>query len=149
MPADKTTAPVDMTNLSVDFTNVSTGFPVLADGDYPATIAEAELKASKNGNPMIEVTYSLDQGGKQWDRYSLLPQALFRVKQLALRAGIPEASLNKELNIAELCKDLKNRKVVLRIITEEYDGEDRNRVKEVLASDGKGGASAAKTKRGW
>jgi len=92
-----------MPTFRADFTGVNVGgkrFPV---GSFRATIDEVELQQSKNGFPMLRVTFASAHKGvtaRQWNIYSLQKQSLFALKRLLLATGDWEQDdLNGELDV--------------------------------------------------
>lgn len=86
--------------VDVDLTEVQAfggGFKLAPEGDFDLTITNLEQKTSKSNNPMIVVTFEIadegeHKGTRVYNNYSLLPQAIGRLKQLSVACG---ASLDK------------------------------------------------------
>jgi hypothetical protein len=108
-------------------------FEVHPDGLYPATVTGMKLKksqpneatGSKGGNPYYEVEFTLEAPatGKQWNNYSLLPQALWKFKQFLVRCGFEEDELSgDDFELNE--QDVLAREVVLQVgHRDKYKGE--------------------------
>jgi hypothetical protein len=155
----KNLPPIDLTQ-GIDFSDVSTEFEPLAKGDYPAVIEDSEVRTGQqSGQPYLNVTFDLkDSPGKQWGMFSLTPQSLWRLKQLAVRAGVSAEFLASAPTIDMIRAELKNRDVVLRLDIEEYYPNDapdktdpqykkkRNKIVEVLAP-GSGNTNGAGGKK--
>lgn len=127
------------------------GFEVIPKGIYPAVIDAFDFQESKNGNPMIAVTYSLTdpeyENRKIFDymvlggdgaQYGLAKLKKFLVRvcpEVELSAFNPQKFADEGTAIGRECR------VELRIQTQkqgEYKGEKRNQVKDVLQPDNAG-----------
>lgn len=120
--------------LNLDFSSVPSRDP-LDEGVYLLQIAEAIVKTSSTGNPMIAVTYdvlattdgeTVDGSRKLWDNYSLQAQALFKLKELLSALGIDTSSV-VDMEVS----DLIGHQVLAKVTQETYNGELRNRVKKI------------------
>lgn len=114
--------------LNLDFSSVPTRDP-LEEGMYNLTIAKAEEKLSSGNNPMLVIEFDVDgvEGKRKlWDNYVLVPQSLFRLKDLLAAIGIPtDAIVSMDPN------DLVGQCVQAKVIQEEYNGDTVNRIKKV------------------
>lgn len=68
------------------------GFKLAPAGDFNLTIINLEQKPSSKNQPMIVATFEIadegeHKGTKVWNNYSLLPQAIGRLKQLSVACG--------------------------------------------------------------
>ncbi len=104
-------------------------FELVPSGSYVATIAEAELTTSSNGNPMIKFEFRIspdneDWGNRPvWEQITLIPSAYYKLVQLLLAIGwtkeelgigLPDGVEAPELNIdADFVSDLEGREVVI------------------------------------
>jgi hypothetical protein len=133
----------------IDFSEVEGGFDAIPAGTYKATITDYEFKQTEKGDNIgawyINWEFTLDDfeqngktvtGRKQWTITSLLPKALFALKDLIKACGLdPEANYN----IRELCPQLVGSPVLLTVGFGKGEYADRNRVNKVKAP----GASSA------
>ena len=114
--------------LTLNFSNVPDR-SALPEGMYALSIAKVEETVSSNGNPMLKVEYDvLDVEGnrKVWDNYVLIDKTLWKVKELFDAIGIDTSEI-VEIDPQELV----GATVRAKLVVEEYNGEDRNRVKKV------------------
>jgi hypothetical protein len=146
---DVENVPADLSSLRLDFANVADGFPILPAGEYPAICSNVEVGLSKTGNPKMDLTWDLDQGGKQWSTLSLQTQSLWRVKQTAIRIGITAEELNAASDVQALANLFKNRRGLLVVEVRQWDGEDRNGVKDIKSLDGSETTKSTRAKKGW
>src|SRR5690554_1480112 len=68
------------------------GYPLAPPGDFSLRVVHLEQKTSSKQQPMIVVTFEIDDEGehygkKVWNNYSLLPQSLGRLKSLSVACG--------------------------------------------------------------
>ena len=121
--------------IRVDFTDVDGGFDLLEKGVYDAVVYNVEVRDSRAGKPYInwefKITGPTGEGRRQWYTTSLQSQALWKLKQLLIRLGAKEKDLAGVVDL-----DLEQyigRKCRIVIDHEQYQGEVRNRVVDVLA----------------
>lgn len=103
--------------------------PELEPGPRKATVTDCQLKKSKKGEKMLEVTFSLEGGGQVRD-YLMLEGAgkgmgLARLSRL----GVPDADTRFDT------QDLAGRTLTLILINEPYNGQPQ------LKIDGKANAT--------
>jgi len=124
--------------IRVDFTNVGDGsFAPLPEGKYEATVFEVEQRVSQNsGQPYLNWQFKI-MGGEYDGRRafymtSLQPQALWKLKQTLSRLGYTKEELEGafELDLT----DLPGKECTILIGHEQYNGETRDRVLDVLES---------------
>lgn len=116
---------------SFDFTDYTDGYAV-DNGDYDAKVIDMVQGTSKSsGNPMITVTYALVEGkyaGKEFKDFMVMtPAALFKVAAFCKAIGKPiegKVSLKKD--------ECLNKRVVLRLKQEEYNGTTNSKIDKVL-----------------
>jgi len=71
---------------------------IAEEGEYPATIRDAEEKTSKAGNSMIEIVWLLESGATIYDYLVFSPKTAYKIDQFLSAIGIaPEKG--KELEI--------------------------------------------------
>lgn len=86
-----------MSFLKVDHTQSGNGeYELVAEGDYECVIADAEIKESSKGSPMIKATLTIRNDVKQphrkqklWDYYVASEKAMFKFHQVAKAVGLP------------------------------------------------------------
>lgn len=122
----------------IDFDSVSEGgFEPLPVGTYSANIGTMEMRTSKNGNPMLSITFNIVHPDfpkrKLFSHYVLNNDiALGRLKKFLLNV-FPDISLSN-LNLSALCAAGTGigRACELKVIQRPYDGRMTNDVKDVL-----------------
>lgn len=124
MPSVK--LPMNMSDVEASST-----FEVMPPGNYEVEINEMKLKKSAAGNDYFAITYKVindDEfaGQKLWDNVSLVPAALFKLKQLSLACGI---NIEDELDTEDF---LGATLEVVVDIGKNQNGEDRNEVKRYI-----------------
>lgn len=119
--------------IMLDFSSVPSREPML-EGLYVLTIAKSEMKKSNSGNDMLSLEFDVqsDANGeavpgnrKLWENCSMLPQALFKLKNLLESIGYDTSAA---IDFEPL--DLIGQSVQASVIQEEYNGEMRNRIKK-------------------
>ena len=121
--------------IRVDFTDVDSQFDLLDKGVYDAVVYNVEVRDSRAGKSYInwefKITGPTGEGRRQWYMTSLQAQALWKLKQLLVRLGAKEKDLAGVVDL-----DLEQyigRKCRIVIDHEQYQGEVRSRVVDVLA----------------
>jgi hypothetical protein len=124
-------------SVMIDLNSVEqASFEVIPRGTYAATIASCEYGLSQNsGMPMwttqLEITEGEYEGRKLFNHISFSPKALpFTKKTLAAIA--PEL-LSGPFNPETTASDMEGKAVRVKVSIEKYEGESRNRVKDLLA----------------
>lgn len=160
---NETQAPIDLTQ-GINFGGVSTEFEPLAEGTYRAIVSDTEVREGQQSRvPYLNVTFDLiDERGKQWGIFSFSPKALWRLKQMAIRAGCDPAAWETTLTPEQMHEQLVNREVTLKLGIEEYfpNGADtsdpknkrkRNRIVDVLGPNqlSANGAGGGDKRRSW
>ena len=118
-----------MAMVNLDFTNVPSR-EALEEGVYALTILECEEATSSGGNPMLKITFKVEdvEGDRRlWDNLVLIDKCLWRVKEFCDALGMDTKEIC-EFDPAELVGSTLNAKV----IQEEYNGETINRVKKYM-----------------
>jgi len=123
---------------TIDFSEVQDLQP-LPDGQYTATVVSAKEGISQNGNPKIDIQWSVEggdyDGRRIFDTLTFTAKALFRVKATLKGLGFPE---NFSGDIT--AEDLIGKTAVITVTTEQSEGINpttnepygpRNRVKKV------------------
>ena len=122
--------------ISLDFSGVEDGFKnVEKPGKYNVKITKVEAKKGKDsGKPYLnwelQVLDGEYKGARLWYITSLSPQALFNLRNLLTAAGIevPKSMVKIDLD------SVIGRIVTAKVIMETYNGEERPKVKEVIAA---------------
>lgn len=118
-----------MANLNLDFSNVQSNV-VLEEGMYNVTIEKVEEKTASTGKPMLLVRFKEEeQGAVLFENYVLTEEALWKLKELLSAAGI-ECNGAVDFDTDELVGLMFKAK----IIKEQYNGSDVNRIKKVFAA---------------
>lgn len=123
--------------LRVDFTDVETSnFDPIPAGTYIAKVTDGELRESgpnsKNpGSQYINWEFTIQDGDyagrKQWTNTSLLPQALFALKDLLAATGKFNVDGDLDFDI----EDVIGSDVKIVVKQKRFDDELRNEVKRV------------------
>jgi hypothetical protein len=113
--------------IRMDLSKADSGFEVIPAGTYEATIFNVEqTEAKKTGRPMLKITLKLTDSGRQVFDYIMLDDPeknAWRLKQLAIAAGIPDEQLAGEAEIDE--KDLMGQPVVITlVVTQPKEGSE-------------------------
>jgi len=137
-----------MSPIHVDFTDVPDqgNFEPLEEGTYPASVFDAVVKESKtSGQPYINWEFKIlagqYEGRRQWYMTSLQPAALWKLKQMLTRLGISTEKLSStfDLDLASML----GKKCRIVIDHEQYQGQLRDRVVDVLPETDEEAASTA------
>jgi len=121
--------------IRVDFTDVKGGFEPIPEGKYDATVFEVEQRISQSsGQPYLNWQFKI-QGGEFDGRRafymtSLQPQALWKLKQVLSNLGFDEEALSGDFELDP--SELAGLECTVVIAHEQYQGETRDRVVEVL-----------------
>jgi hypothetical protein len=97
----------------------------LPDGIYKFEVIAATLKTSKNGNEMIELVLQFPEGIRIWDNLTFTRSAFWKIDQFREATGellLPEEEI--EINPS----DLIGKSGKASVITESYEGNDRNKI---------------------
>ena len=121
--------------INLDFTGVQDGFKnVTKAGTYNVKIDKVEAKKSQTGNPYLNWETSIIDGEfkgcKLWHVTSLQPQALFNLRNLLVAAGldVPKSVVKIDLD------SVLGRIVAAKVVMEEYQGEQRPKIKEIKSA---------------
>ena len=139
----------------LDWDNVETEFKPLPPGPYSAVITGVELRPSKSSQfPYLNVEFTIQdgphKGRKAWDIWSLSPKAMpYGFQRYTLRLGVKVAGNQQFGSYAELAAEYTPRLMqvpaTIVIRHEEYEGEMRERIHDVLpANAGATGGSATR-----
>lgn len=124
----------------IDFTNVAedAGFEPIPVGTYEAAISGMEIRTSKKGNPMVSVTFDVqneDYKNRKLFTHFVLNNdiSLGRLKKFLINV-FPDLEL-RSVNLAEFCRTgvWMGRACSLNVTQRPYDGRITNDVKEVMA----------------
>ncbi len=110
---------------------------VVPRGTYSCTIEECNYKLSQNsGNPMWEIKLNIDDG--DYEGRKLFTFLSFSDKALPLTkktlAAIAPEFLSGPFNMEEAASDMEGKAVRVKTTIEKYQGEDRSRVKQLMAA---------------
>ena len=124
-------------SIRVDFTDVQDGFQPIPEGKYDATVFEVEQKVGQNsGKPYLNWQLKI-QGGEFDGRRvfymtSLSPGALWKLKANLNALGYSKEQLEGDFELDPT--DLVGRECTAIITHEEYQGQVRDRVADILAA---------------
>lgn len=115
---------------TVNFSGVESGGRKCPDGEYQAEITSAELEESSAGNPMIVVKWKISEGKFKgvvlYDNVSLVPQALWKLKNLLEAVGIDPQE--EDVEAEEYANELLEKTATVLVTNETYEGEQRPKV---------------------
>ncbi len=118
--------------VSVDFTDVEAGGGMpTPDGYYVAECMSAEMEASQAGNDMIVVRWKTNIGSTVFDRFVLVPQALWVLRTALNCMGYDTPDGPFEFDPT----DLVGNSLGLEIVNEEYEEKDQPRVTGYLTEE--------------
>ena len=123
--------------IRVDFTGVSSGFEKIEPGTYLARVEGIEQKMSQAGKPYLNWKFNIVggeyDGRKAFYMASLAPNALWKLKDTPIKAfGYSKEDLAGEFDFDPI--DLIGHECALVVGEEEYQGEMRDRVLDVIDS---------------
>tara|TARA_R110002126_G_scaffold203064_5_gene350391 strand:+ start:1189 stop:1977 length:789 start_codon:yes stop_codon:yes gene_type:complete len=119
-------------SVSVDFTDVEAGGGMpTPDGYYMAECMSAEMEASQAGNDMIVVRWKTNIGSTVFDRFVLVPQALWVLRTALNCMGYDTPDGPFEFDP----EDLVGNTLGLEIVNEEYEEKDQPRVTGYLTEE--------------
>jgi hypothetical protein len=103
----------------LDFDNIQETNYITTPGEYEFTVAKTEVKRSKKGNEMIEVTLKANAGEIK-EYLPLQENTLFKFKQVAHAVGLNTAGVRLDIN--QFAQAISGRKLVayVDIIQEPY-----------------------------
>lgn len=133
--------------VKIDFTGVEAReFEPLPVGRYFARVSGCTyVEASqRSGEPAVAWEFTVEgdeyDGRKGFMNTSLQPQARWSTKRILKALGVPDDELEGEFDFEP--EDYVGRECVIVIGHETYEGEKRQRVRRVLASDAIGSAES-------
>lgn len=132
--------------IRVDFTDVKSGFEPIPEGKYDATVFEVEQKVGNNsGKPYLNWQLKI-QGGEFDGRRvfymtSLSPNALWKLKANLNALGYSKEELEGDFDLDTT--DVVGKSCTVVITHEEYNGEVRDRVADLLEAGGAESGDAA------
>ena len=121
-------------SVNLDFTDVKDGFEVVPAGKYPAKVVGCEKKRNKaDTGDNLNFTYEICDGGEYdgsrvFDTCALSKNALWRLKAVLKALGF-DVSGAIDFEPA----DVIGLECSIEVITEVYEGKDKNRIKTVEA----------------
>jgi hypothetical protein len=103
---------------------------LLPEGAYPFRVKNAEEVTSKNGNEMIRLTLEVNGSLELIDHLVFVPNAYWKIDQFRIATG---EKLGKPGSDASLeADDCIQRKGLVALSIETWDGRERNKVSEYL-----------------
>lgn len=121
--------------IRVDFTGSDTAVKPLEAGPYQAKVIDVSLseKAGPSGYHSLIIDWQVLEPKRKvrFDRYSLAPQSLWKLKGVLTTLGVEVPDGEFEVDPAEV----KGQEATIVLNIEEYNGRENNRVQEVKASD--------------
>lgn len=122
----------------------SGGFQPIPDGNYLVRIESIHSgRQTSKGDEMwgleLVVTDGDYQGRKIFDNLVFSEKALWRVKMVCSRFGVP---LTGEVEIADIIPLLQGRQAWADVFTDEYNGKKSNKVRDYAVADITEAASA-------
>jgi Protein of unknown function (DUF669) len=124
--------------INLDFTGVEASqFDAHAAGWYDGTIFEVDARTASTGNPMLVVRYQFEDpetGGKfsVYENYVLVPQSMFKLKNLLLALGVPSEEITGKFKLDERQLLGKEISALLTVTKRQDTGENQNRVNKVV-----------------
>jgi hypothetical protein len=129
----------------IDFSEVSSTFDPLPSGEYAVVVDKVELRESQSSdNPYLNWEFSVTEEGefkdrKLWFITSFAPKALFRMKETFESLGVYQDSMQFEID--DDTNELRSPEVVglpgrAVVAVEPYQGQDRNKVVNILPAEG-------------
>ena len=126
--------------ISINLAGVEAGGRKVPEGEYIVEVTSFEEKESSNGNPGLSWKWKVVEGDYKgatiWDNTSLLPQALWRLKNLLDCLGIDTSG---EVNL--VAKEILGKRALVEISIETYQGKERSRITQFLKGVGGSGTS--------
>lgn len=125
----------------IDFTGVKeANFELVPRGKFPVTMIDIEATYSANGNPMWSVQLEITDG--EYTGRKLFTHIVFSEKALPftkitlarIAPGLLEQAF--EFDDPDVYGQLQGMQLVAQVGIQKYDGEDRNQVKGLYASEG-------------
>lgn len=114
------------------------GVKPIPEGIYKAIVSGMGLKTSSTGKPMIAITYTLiggDHAGRKInDNIVLDENVLWRANILysaCTGKNIPAGQYSVDELFQLIQSGVLNKEVLVRLVIELYEGQERNRIKEV------------------
>lgn len=131
-------------NLVLNLNNVDEnkigGFEAMPKGKYECVVEDVELTTSKAGDPMVKWTFQVtheDYAKRKLFNYNLLTKdfGVAMLKKTILACGVDVDFGN--FDVAEFCEtgDAIGLPLMVTVGVQNYNGEKRNNVKDVSASD--------------
>lgn len=144
----------------VNTAGVATGFnPVKEPGWYDAVLTghKTEMESESSGQPFTTMEFTLEDpredGHKVWRNFSLQPKSLPYIKGAMVALGYEPSMLEGEWDVDEALPTLYGAKCKLLIRIKEYQGENKDDVKQVRSRDDAAVAAATSGKKskagGW
>lgn len=137
-----------MAKIKVDMTNVQDGFVTVPEGDYICKVSKITLETSEKGSKYLKWEFLIGlgeyKGQKLFHNTSLLPQALFNLRNTIIALGI---EVPKSVQTIDTDKYI-GKIVGVTVVHEDYQGKLRAKVADLWramkSENGWGRATAAK-----
>lgn len=125
----------------IDLTDVAEGgFDVLPKGTYNVVVDEAEAKLSSKQNKMISLTLLIEdgdfEGRKLFTHVVFSPNSMGGAKRTINRLGVTELLQGPFVPNQEAADLFIGKRARAIVDIRQYEGEDRNNVKNLLAPGG-------------
>lgn len=114
--------------VKIDMTGVES-FNKASEGQHVCKILSIEEKYSQGGNAMLQCCFEVvkgeDKGCRVYENYPLVEQALWKLKGMLQAVGMKaEGKISLDLD------KLIGKQLIIEVIHEEYNGQERARVSE-------------------
>lgn len=119
---------VDNAEIEIDVSKVEKKDFSLTPGTYPAVVQNAEKTFSKEGNPMMVLTFLVNDRIKTKSYLVLTPAALWKAENVLTALGLEKTEDGK---FKFKTGDIIGRRCLTKTINEEYNGEQRVKVDTV------------------
>lgn len=130
-----------MARIKVDMTNVQDGFVTVPEGDYICKVSKITLETSEKGSKYLKWEFVIGigeyKGQKIWHNTSLLPQALFNLRNTIQALGIDVPKTVQSIDTDKYIGKI----VGITVVHEEYQGKPKAKVADLWR--------AAKSAKGW
>ena len=118
--------------VKVDLSGVESSQKAIPEGEYVVSVNDASIESSSKGNDYIKFEFEVIEGSHKWAKLyhncSLLPQALFNLKNVleALGFDIPTKAFDLDLS------DLLGLECEVEVGHETFEGKKKARILEFI-----------------